>query len=242
MLKQGRREKTTVVVVQLDFNTAFTPTNPDAVYKTFEAYGVPAADIAVVKRMQVGSWYSVANSFGETAACALWKGMKQGCPGSPPFFLTNEDPLLRTLSATGKGWKLQRSDLRMGPGSGHRPGASRVREGDSDPVSAIVDDLVVVTIGSSAVADARVLLSLVELWEPWLGPVVNLFKSSCAAINFATSTQVDTSSIRYKGKSLPVQPSDQPFRYLGMLLTMTLNYGFEKARICRRRGSEWQLW
>jgi hypothetical protein len=58
------------------------------VYKTFEAYGVPKQDIELVKRMQEGSWYSVSNSFGETAACELRKGVKQGCPLSPPTFLS----------------------------------------------------------------------------------------------------------------------------------------------------------
>ena len=75
MLEQGRREQTTVVVLQLDFNTAFTSTNLNAVYSTLEAYGVPEADISLIRRMQTNSWYSVVNPFGETAACDLEKGM-----------------------------------------------------------------------------------------------------------------------------------------------------------------------
>jgi len=103
MFEQGQRERTTVAVVQLDFNTAFTSTNPEAVYKTLDAYGVPEADIALIKRMQTGSWYSVANSFGETAACALAKGFRQGDPPSPSNFCTTTDPLMRMVSASGRG-------------------------------------------------------------------------------------------------------------------------------------------
>ena len=219
-----------MVVVQLDFNTAFTSTNLGAVYRTLEAYGVPELDVALVKRMQEGSWYSVANPFGETAACELRKGMRQGCPGSPPFYLTSLDPLIRTLSATGKGWRLHRGD--QAHGSARECSRSVAARGtESDPIGAIVDDIVVVTVGQSAVADACSLVSVVELWESWLGPSVNLGKSSVAAIDYATNRIVDTGPIRYRSLQLPVQPPDQPFRYLGMLLTVTLNYDFEKERV-----------
>ncbi len=59
MLEQGQREKTVVAVVQLDFSTAFTSTNMNAINRTLEAYGVPEADIELLTRMQAGSWYSV---------------------------------------------------------------------------------------------------------------------------------------------------------------------------------------
>ena len=69
-LEDGQRNKTLKVVAQLEFQAAFTSTNPRAVYRTFEACGVPEQDIQLVRRMHQGSWYSVANSFGESAACA----------------------------------------------------------------------------------------------------------------------------------------------------------------------------
>ena len=77
------------------------------------------------------------------------------------------------------------------------------------------------------------MLALIVQWEPWLGITVNLLKSSCAAFDFAAKRPVDTSSIRYKDKPLPVLPPGQPFRYLGMLLTLTLDYSFEKARVMK---------
>jgi len=75
MLEQGQRERTVVAVVQLDFSTAFTSTNMNAINRTLEAYGVPEADIKLLTRMQAGSWYLVMNSFGETAGgLAFMKG------------------------------------------------------------------------------------------------------------------------------------------------------------------------
>ncbi len=79
------------------------------------------------------------------------------------------------------------------------------------------------TMGLNAIPDAIGLLALVELWEPWIGLLVNLAKSSSANIDYATSCQVDADAIRYRLQPLPSQKPDQPFRYLGMLLTLTLD-------------------
>jgi len=61
-LEEGRREQTVVAIAQLDFRAAFTSTSPRALHPTFDAYGVPQQDAALMKRMQSGSWYAVANS------------------------------------------------------------------------------------------------------------------------------------------------------------------------------------
>ncbi len=79
----------------------------NAVNQTLEAYGAPTADIELSKRTQEGSCCSVANPFGESAACAIEKEMKQGDPTHPPSpnnYLTLKDSIIRTLSASGCGW------------------------------------------------------------------------------------------------------------------------------------------
>ena len=82
MLDEGRRRKVATVVILLDFNAAFNSTNQIAVQKTLEAYGVPQEDLALLKRMEDGSWYSIESPFGTSAACELNRGRKQGCPKS----------------------------------------------------------------------------------------------------------------------------------------------------------------
>ena len=44
---------------------------------------------------------------------------------------------------------------------------------------------------------------------------------------------VDTSGLVYKERQLPVHPVDQPFRYLGVLLTRTLDFKHEKEKVLR---------
>ena len=78
MLEQGRREKTQAVLLQLDFTAAFTKVEQKVVLHTLREYGVPEPDVALIQRVHEGSWYSVRNVFGETAACDLQTGEKIG--------------------------------------------------------------------------------------------------------------------------------------------------------------------
>jgi len=211
ILEQGRREKAVTIIIQLDFNAAFTSLRPEAVYRTMQAYGVPEPDIALVQRMDAGSWYSVSNSFGETAACDLTTGMKQGCPMSPPKFSTGIDPLHHLTSASGRGWKPSRvSPLRTA--TGLRETATQVEAGTrSDPAKCFVDDVNYASFGPRAVEDARAIVSIVDMAQPWIGPAIQLTKSRIMAIDFATMRQVDTSSITFQHHPLPVHPVDQPY-------------------------------
>ena len=90
--------------------------------------------------------------------------MKQGCPNSPNNYLICKDPLLRMLSASGRGW----SPPTRGPmqGATRETGASeaRTKTSESDPASAFVDDLILMILGATAITDTIALLAL-----SWLG-------------------------------------------------------------------------
>ena len=174
ILEQGRREKAVAVVTQLDFNAAFTLLRPEAVYTTMAAYGVPEPDIALMKRMDDGSWYSVSNSFGETAACDLSTGMKQGCPMSPPKFSTGIDPLHHLISASGRGWMPSSSSPMLTALRRRERPAQSVTSPRSDPSKSFVDDVHYVCLGCRAEEDTRAIVSAVKLVRPWFGPAVQL--------------------------------------------------------------------
>ena len=237
ILEQGRREKAVTVIIQLDFNAAFTSLRPEAVYRTMEAYGVPGQDIALMQRMDTGSWYSVSNPFGETAACDLSTGMKQGCPMSPPKFSTGIDPLHHLVSASGKGWKPSSANPMLAITNVRKPTAGTAVGTQSDPAKCFVDDVNYASLGPHAVEDARAIVSIVEVAQPWIGPAIQLTKSRIMAIDFATMRPVDTSSITFKHHPLPVHPVDQPFKVLGVLMTLTLDHNFEKARVLHETRS-----
>ncbi len=141
-------------MVQLDLITAFPSTNMNAVYQTLEAYGVPAADMELLKRMQTGSWYSVANSFGETAAYVMEKMMRQGDPTSPGRPLRFMDPFIRmgfasSESHLGENGCLCRLDT-LGRGKNNND---------------IRVDTMLVTLAPAAVTDVSNILAVVQEWE-----------------------------------------------------------------------------
>lgn len=51
-VRQGKRECAMVVLVQLDFSTAFNSTDKNAVYRTLQVYAVPVDDMELLRRMQ----------------------------------------------------------------------------------------------------------------------------------------------------------------------------------------------
>ena len=71
ILDEGRRHKRVSVVLYLDLKNAFNAVNHRAIFLVLEAYGFPHLDIELFRRLYTGTWYSVDNSFGETAACYL---------------------------------------------------------------------------------------------------------------------------------------------------------------------------
>ncbi len=159
--------------------------------------------------------------------------MKQGCLTSPSYYLICKDPLLRMLSASGRGW----SPPTRGPMQGANretggPG-TRTKPTESDPASAFIDDLILVILGATAITDTIALLALIMAWERWAGVSVNLSKSGCAAYDYAKRCKISIEQILYRGIPLTELPPDMPLLYLGMLLTLTLDYSFEKARVIK---------
>ena len=103
--------------------------------------------------MQDGSWYYEENAFGATAACYLENGSKQGCPCSPDFFITDMDSFLRMASATGLGWRPSDGTPMFVAGRPIAP--EKAPSVESDPSTAFVDDLNLVTCGPKAKALAH---------------------------------------------------------------------------------------
>ena len=138
-IEGGKRRQEVVVILQLDFVAAFTSARQQALRKTHEAYGMPPADLALIQRMQAGSWYCVVNPFGMTAACELNNGTKQGCPASPAFYINMGDPLLHLASLSGLGWRPPAAQPLILQGGPREEVEAQTIE--SDPMTQFVDDL-----------------------------------------------------------------------------------------------------
>ena len=87
-------------------------------------------------------------------------------------------------------------------------------------------------MGPAAVEKIQNIVVLIECWEPWSNIYLNGDKSFVSAIDYSRNTQVDV-TVTYRGQPLPQHAVGEPFRYLGVLVTLTRDYKFEKQRIMR---------
>jgi len=223
-----------VAAAFIDFNIAFTGLNHDCVYETAEAMGMPSADIELLKSMDNGAWYSVSNPFGESAACVLRRGRKQGCPPSPILFNASAmNTLIAYLNSSGKGWRAPQSSGWYAMGSEERSVCPPALAGTPDPSSAYLDDMALITVGPNTVADMQVLVTYIERWELWSGVTVNLDKTRITAIDFANGQILATDSILYRGSPFIVTPPTDPVKYLGVRTTMTMDFKYEKEHVLK---------
>ena len=78
LLAQQCRDKSQSVVLFLDIKNAFNAVNHRAIFSFLEAYGFNKVDVDFFRQMYSGKFFSVGNTFGESAACFLRRGVFQG--------------------------------------------------------------------------------------------------------------------------------------------------------------------
>ncbi|NBO66976.1 MAG: hypothetical protein EBU88_19385, partial [Acidobacteria bacterium] len=103
ILEQHSKDKSQSVVLYLDIKNAFNAVNHRAVLALLEGHGFHPTDVDLFRRMYDGRFISVGNSFGETAACFLRRGVFQGDAPSPKIFTLAFDPVHKMVRASGRG-------------------------------------------------------------------------------------------------------------------------------------------
>ena len=112
-----------VILLSLDWSTAFDSISTEALWSSLEGYGFEPEDVEFLRNFYGDSWFRVAMEAGATADLPSSKGTRQGAVGSPLLFNLLLNLLLRLLRHEG---------LTMSLGGG-----SLV----TDAVSAYADDL-----------------------------------------------------------------------------------------------------
>ena len=212
IFQNGQRRRCLSVVLYLDIKNAFNAVNHRVIFSSLEACGFPQADVDLFRRLYTGTWYSVGNPFGESAACYLRRGMKQGDPPSSTMFTIVFNPMHKMLRASGRGSSLQAL---------------------SDPTGAsgFADDTSLHTDGPDALAAMQILVTIAGTYLNWTGLMLNMLKSFISAINYATGLQVATDHITFDGTPFAVVRPDQAHKHLGVRTTMTGDFSAEKAHV-----------
>ena len=208
LVNDARQRRQQQVVLWLDFSNAFNSVSHRVLFDILAAYGLPAQDVNLLRKLYEGLWYTVSNSFGTSAVCPLQRGVKQGDVTSPVLFNLVINILLRYLKSTERGYV--------------------VSTGRRSTCGAFLDDTVLTT---SSTASMQLLATALERFCQWSGLNVNVEKSVISGINHATGARIVTDGVKFQGRTFAPLPPDRLFRFLGVRVTLTGDPAHEKQHV-----------
>ena len=212
LIERSRRRRTISVMLYLDIKNAFNAINHRAMLEVLRACGYPEQDVELFRRMYAGTFLTVTNQFGISAACFLLRGVLQGAPTSPNVFNVAFNPIHVLVQACKRG---------CAPLAGSEPMGT----------SGFCDDTTMHSDGPDAVPAMQVMVTAVAPFLEWLGLLLNMLKSKISAINHATGLPVATDSITFNGIPFTVLPPDAAHKVLGVFMTLTGSYREHKEYV-----------
>jgi len=172
----------------------------------------------MLERLHSQSWLSVANDFGDSAQCRLRRGVKQGDVTSPILFAALINLLMRFMQHGGRGYCTSSN------------GEERV----SGAAGAFVDDMFCLTERASEMQE---FVNRIDAFSQWAGIEVNVKKSEITAIDHSTGGRLETDGIRFRNQPFTRLSPSAPFKYLGIRMTLTEDWSFEKNYIWKQMST-----
>lgn len=216
-------------VMYIDFSSAFNTIDHDKLLMIMYDLGFPDDAIQVVRDLYRTAATRVDTRHGSTPSISVERGTLQGDTLSPLLFIIFLEPLLRWLQVGGRGYHY---------------GCLSATQNQQHACSALAyaDDLAVPTNSVSAL---RLQAEKVEKFSAWAGLAVNHGKCAVtgilhhaalvepggrgkgrqAAAADSRLRNLLVGQIRIGGMAIPYIPPDQPYKYLGMHVTMTMWWG-----------------
>ena len=212
----------------IDFSSAFNTTDHDKQLRIMHATGYPEDAIKAVRSVYTNTTTTILTPHGKTDPIKVERGTIQGDNLSPLLFLIYIEPLLRWLHSGGRGYQY-----------GCLTKELNLQYNLSAP--AFADDLDILV---NNVRDLHIQVSKVNSFNQWAGLDANADKSTATAILHKdyevglipkNSSPCDGPRIRNQlegkillgGKAVPYLPPDEPYKYLGVWLTLTLNWTYQ---------------
>ncbi len=189
-----------------------------------QSLGFPEAAIRNIRSIYTNATTVIATPFGDTDPISIGRGTIQGDTLSPYLFLIFIEPLLRWLQQGGRGYA---------------PGCLVGTQFPKTVAAlAYADNLNALT---SSLSNLKLQAQKVERFAQWSGMEVNARKCAASAILHGQAAaglvrHADDEKVikpRLEGQinmgngPVPYLPPDEPYKYLGVLLTLTLNWGHQ---------------
>jgi hypothetical protein len=210
--------------MQVDFSSAFNMTDHDLTLQILYDLGFPTDAIEVVKDIYTNATTTYKTAYGKTGQVPVDRGTLQGDTLSPFLFLMYIEPLLRWLHVGARGYQFGS----VAPDQQLSTMCSNL---------AYADDLSILTMTTS---NMHMQADKLSRYADWAHMKVNTDKTVVTGIMHSNvhtglvghrrAVDHDMIAARLQGKiyvqGAPVkfiQP-DMPFKYLGVLLTLTLDW------------------
>jgi exonuclease III/ribonuclease HI len=222
-LEDARATNQNIYMLAVDFSSAFNMLDQDKLLQIMFDLGFPTDAVDAVRSLYEGATTSVRWGQDSTPPIPMERGSIQGDSLSPLLFLLYIEPLLRWIHVGGRGYRF-----------GCLPTKDRTRHQIS--ALAYADDLNCFT---TTVSDLRVQAQKLNTFASEFSLPINGGKTvATAALHRDVHTKLCTvtemprrvarqleGQLQIQGEhAQPIGPRD-PFRYLGVLLTMMLDWG-----------------
>ena len=235
-LKDAKLSKNHIYALIVDFTSAFNTTDQDRILWIMYVLGFPTDAIDTVKNLYEDATTQIRlPSGGSTQKISIERGTIQGDTLSPFLFLLYVEPLLRWLRVGGRGYRHMCIPDQN---------ATDTHLTNILSTAAFADDLLCPT---STIQDLKIQARKLTLYSDWAALVISGSKTKATGIlhkypprdeNGLTSSQTLSHQLK---QTIEVQQqkaqfiaSDEPFLYLGVELTMDLNW---KHQIQRMTGN-----
>ena len=196
-LEDARRRRHNLGVAFLDIRAAFDTLPHDAILGVLERSGIDTHSLRLLDSLLRGNTASIRTAGTVTAAVAMERGVRQGCPLSPLLFNIGAELLLRAASS-------------LADTHGVGVGDSR------SSVLAYADDLVLLAQDRPRLQDV---LDRVEAAARWCGLSFNVRK--CAALLLRRGNP-HPDPVHLEDQPLPALGPDDAYRYLGVPMGWSL--------------------
>jgi len=223
-IEDAQRHGSPIYTAQIDFSNAFNTISQRKLIHIMGELGFPQDLIDNVVSLYHNATTSIRTDHGVTSPIPVGRGTMQGDSLSPFLFDIYMEPLVRWLQQGGRGYEYKATRTDTEPG--HTIGSA-----------AYADDLQVLT---GTTADLHIQMMKLTAFADWADLRVNHTKSFVTGLHHAEPMHEQQALVRelgtvlVQGQPIRIHHPKDPFTYLGVELTMTLNWTHHKRKILRQ--------
>ena len=218
VLEDAKLHKHDLNVSLLDIKSAFDTVDHHRLFAVLQALGIPMDAVRLIQDLYINATTSISTNHGQTPPISLRRGTIQGDSLSPLLFILFLEPLLRWLSINDRGYRCGSAPAKM-PHYANSLAAA--------------DDLALLTCN---VDQMQRQLDKVQLFAEWSGMQLAPSKCETSAVLWGTYASSRSAAVNWEiiepmlqrlrvcGAPLKYIAPDQPFRYLGPLFTLTMDW------------------